>query len=753
MIGRILFSEILLFISAMVQAEEVNDTSKVIDLDEVVVVSQPKDGRLLRHQPLSSTVLTQREMQTLGVSDLSQLSQYVPSFSMPQYGSRLTSSMYIRGIGSRINNPAVGIYYDNIPLMSKAAFNHHFYHVDRVDVLRGPQSTLYGMNTEGGLVHIYSKNPMVYQGTDISMGIGTGLSSHAEIAHFHRPTDKFAFSAAAFWNGQRGFFKNQALDEWNDKLQETGGKMRFVYQPTKKLTLDLTADYQWTRQNAFPYGLYDEDANSVEDPSTTLMNGYKRQMVNTGLNISYKADGWLLSSTTSWQFLRDHMEMDQDYLPADFMHLTQIQKQQALTQELILRSHGQRKWHWTFGVFGSYQWLRTDAPVTFGPDMNAMTAARIMSMMPAYVQSMFTIWEIPDFNVTETFHTPSASLGAFHESTLSLTDRLDVTLGLRYEYSHVKIDYNTAGLVALHYAIPPLEETNRLTATIASDSKRSFSQLLPKVGATYRLDDSGSNIYATVSKGYRAGGYNIQMFSEIYQSEFMKKGKSLSQGDVSLSYTDEDYEAVDKTISYKPEESWNYEAGAHLNLLDSKLHADVAIYYMTIRNQQLSMMSPENNFGRIMVNAGKSHTMGCEMALRGRAFDDRLDWFCNVGAMKAKFDEYDTYNDNTIPFVPAYMFSLGGNYRIDRFLVGADLSGQGYTEWNEANTFGQKAYVLLGAHMGYDFGSCNVKLWGRNLTDTKYNTFAVESKAAGEALRFAQRGNPLQLGVDINIHI
>ena len=750
--GKLLFSGVLLFISAMVQAEEVNDTSKVFDLDEIVVVSQPKDGRLLRHQPLSSTVLTQCEMQTLGVSDLAQLSQYVPSFSMPQYGSRLTSSMYIRGIGSRINNPAVGIYYDNIPLMSKAAFNHHFYHVDRVDVLRGPQSTLYGMNTEGGLVHIYSKNPMVYQGTDIAMGIGTGLTSHAEIAHFHRPTEKFAFSAAAFWNGQRGFFKNQALDEWNDKLEEAGGKMRFVYQPTKKLTLDLTADYQWTRQNAFPYGLYDEDANSVEDPSTTVMNGYKRQMVNTGLNISYKANDWLLSSTTSWQYLRDHMEMDQDYLPADFMHLTQLQKQQALTQELILRSHGQRKWHWTFGVFGSYQWLRTDAPVTFGPEMNAMTAARIMSMMPAYVQTMFKIWEIPDFNVTETFHTPSASVGAFHESTVSLTDRLDVTLGLRYEYSQVKIDYNTAGLVALHYSIPPIDLTNRLTAVLENDSKRSFHQLLPKVGVTYRVDDSGSNIYATVSKGYRAGGYNIQMFSEIYQSEFMNKGKSLSQGDVTLSYTDEDYEAVDETISYKPEEPWNYEAGAHLNLLDGKLHADVAVYYMKIRNQQLSMMSPDNNFGRIMVNAGKSHTMGFEVALRGRAFDDRLDWFCNVGAVKAKFDEYDTYNDNTIPFVPACTFSLGGNYRIDRFLVGADLSGQGYTEWNEANTFGQKAYVLLGAHVGYDFGSCNVKLWGRNLTDTKYNTFAVESKAAGEALRFAQRGNPFQLGVDLNVH-
>ena len=719
MIGKLLFSGILLFASVMVQAEEVNDTSKVFDLDEIVVVSQPKDGRLLRHQPLSSTVLTQREMRTLGVSDLAQLSQYVPSFSMPQYGSRLTSSMYIRGIGSRINNPAVGIYYDNIPLMSKAAFNHHFYHIDRVDVLRGPQGTLYGMNTEGGLVHIYSKNPMVYQGTDISMGIGTGLTSHAEIAHFHRPSDKFAFSAAGFWNGQRGFFKNQALDEWNDKLQEAGGKMRFVYQPTRRLTLDLTADYQWTSQNAFPYGLYDYDANTVADPSTTLMNGYKRQMVNTGLNISYKTDNWLLNSTTSWQYLRDHMEMDQDYLPADFMHLTQIQKQQALTQELILRSHGQRKWHWTFGVFGSYQWLRTDAPVTFGP---------------------------------ETFHTPSASVGAFHESTLSLTDRLDVTIGLRYEYSKVKIDYNTAGLVALHYSIPPIDQTNRLTAVIANGSKRSFNQLLPKVGFTYRLDNSGSNIYATVSKGYRAGGYNIQMFSEIYQSEFMNKGKSLSTGDVTISYTDEDYAAVDETISYKPEESWNYEAGAHLNLLDGKLHADVAVYYMKIRNQQLSVMSPDNNFGRIMVNAGKSHTMGFEIALRGRAFDDQLDWFCNLGAVKAKFDEYDTYNNNTIPFVPATTFSLGGNYRINRFFVGGDLTGQGYTHWDEANTFGQKAYVLLGAHVGYDFGGCTVKLWGRNLTDAKYNTFAVESKAAGQPLRFAQRGNPLQLGIDLDLH-
>ena len=162
------------------EAVAVNDTSKVVDLDELVVIAQPKEQVRLRLQPVSSSVFGSEQLNQLNIRDLSQLSHYVPSFVMPSYGSRLTSSMYVRGIGSRVNSPAAGVYYDNIPLMSKAAFNNHFYMLDRVDVLRGPQGTLYGQNTEGGLVRVYSKNPMNYQGTDIRLGIGTGLYSDVE---------------------------------------------------------------------------------------------------------------------------------------------------------------------------------------------------------------------------------------------------------------------------------------------------------------------------------------------------------------------------------------------------------------------------------------------------------------------------------------------------------------------------------------------------------------------------------------------
>jgi len=187
--------------------------------------------------------------------------------------------------------------------------------------------------------------------------------------------------------------------------------------------------------------------------------------------------------------------------------------------------------------------------------------------------------------------------------------------------------------------------------------------------------------------------------------------------------------------------------------LEGKVKADFSFFYMQIRNQQLSMMMPGYNYGRVMVNAGKSHTLGMEMALRGSAFDNRFDWFANVSALNAVFDDYDTYSGNTVPFIPQAQFSLGGNWHIGNFTLGADLTGQGDTFWDEANTFSQTTYVLLGAHADYRFGAFTVSLWGRNLTNKHYNMFAIQSSATGQTMTFAQLGNPIHLGLDVNIHL
>ena len=766
--------------------EALTDSSKVVDLDEVVVVSQPKEQVRLRLQPVSSNVFGSEQLQQLNVRDLSQLSQYVPSFVMPSYGSRLTSSMYVRGIGSRINNPAVGVYYDNIPLMSKSAFNNHFYMLDRVDVLRGPQGTLYGQNTEGGLVRIYSKNPMNYQGTDVRLGIGTGLYSNVEVAHYHRPSEKLAFSVAGFYSGLKGFIDNQNFDKKNDLTNEAGGKLRLMYAPNKKLTFDWTADYQYVNQNGFGYGEMIKETGSQgdmefktkpEDPSTTIMNGYKRNMFTTGLNISYNTDKLLFTSTTSYQFLEDLMLMDQDYMAGDYLQLSQAQKMNALTQEFVLRNHDTSRWQHTTGLFGSYQWMRTDAPVYFGEGItapignaiaNAMKNSMIKGMLGRFMAQGMTAEQaqaaaeaaVAKMGVTMTaemavpglYHTPQMSLGLYHESNILITDRLKATVGLRLAHDWAKIEYDALAYMNMTGGTASATATYHLTSHVADNRSKSFTQLLPKFALTYTFDENIGNIYALVSKGYRAGGYNFQMFSDILQTDLNAHQQDAMRGDYDVEHTAADYDAIEETTQYKPEESWNYELGTHLNLFGGSTHLDLSFYYMQIRNQQLSIMEPNSNYGRIMVNAGKSHSCGVEATLRGKAFDNALDWGVTYAFTNAKFDEYDTYNDNYVPFVPQHTFSAMADYHFGNFTIGANLAGQGKTWWDEANTFSQKLYATLGAHADYDFGPVLVSLWGRNITNTNYNTFAIASSAVGGTHYFAQKANPIQVGADVRIH-
>ncbi|MBQ7717195.1 MAG: TonB-dependent receptor, partial [Prevotella sp.] len=291
-----------------------------------------------------------------------------------------------------------------------------------------------------------------------------------------------------------------------------------------------------------------------------------------------------------------------------------------------------------------------------------------------------------------------------------------------------------------------------------------FDQLLPKFGLTYKLN-GGSNIYATVTKGYRAGGFNFQMFSDILQTELQSSAQA-ARGELVIEHDEQAYDNIRETIAYKPETSWNYEVGSHLNLFNNQLQLDFAAYYMQIRNQQLSVFAGTYGFGRMMVNAGKSYSCGIEMSLRGKNLDNHLSWAVNYGITHATFKEYNdtidgqliSYKDNKVPFVPMHTFSGVADYRIDlsgtvkALTLGVNLHAMGKTYWDEANTYSQKLYAVLGAHAALDCGNVNINLWGRNLTGTKYNTFAFDSAATGTKLYFAQQGNPFQMGIDVNIH-
>ena len=227
------------------------------------------------------------------------------------------------------------------------------------------------------------------------------------------------------------------------------------------------------------------------------------------------------------------MVMDQDYLPEDYLRLEQRQKMNALTQELSLRSRGESVWNHASGVFFSKEWLKTNGPVYFGEAMNNMILGNMG--MP---QAMASILNISDNNVPGVFRTPQWNVGVYHESNISLFERLTLTLGLRYDYQKVAIEYNSQSMFTLSgkgtMMMPgpggqmmqiPIDFTSKFVSDFSGNTDKGYSELLPKFALTYDLG-SGSNVYAVVSKGFRAGGYNIQMFSDIFSSEQREIGKA-----------------------------------------------------------------------------------------------------------------------------------------------------------------------------------------------------------------------------------
>ncbi len=745
---------------AAIHENSIADTSKVFNLDEVFIVSQPKENKILRKQPIASSIFTSTQFAQLEIRDIHDLANYVPSLQMPSYGSRLTSTIYMRGIGSRVNNPAVGVYLDGMPILSKSAYNMHFYQIGRVDVLRGPQGTLYGMNTEGGLLRLYSKNPMTYKGTDIKLSIGNKLYRNAEVATYNKINEKTAISVAAFYSGQNGFFRNTTTGKHADLYNETGGRLRLVKMLSDKWDIDWMTDYQYINQNGFAYGEYDINSDVTASPKSNRESSYRRNMLNSVMNLKYTSSETTINSTTSYQFLKDKMHMDQDYTSLDYMHLLQEQLQNGITQEFTVK-HNNRKWNYTTGAFCSYQWQHTDAPVFFDSDFKSNLANTIESAAHGFIKV-----DGIDMSVPGLFHTPQFNIGVFHESSLDITEKLVMIIGLRYDYSHSKIEYSTSAEMSMSVSAMGQSMSSTIRSILNNSQCNSFNQVLPKLGFTWKINN-GSNIYALVNKGYRSGGYNIQMFSDILQSELQANRKAAMAGNYDVPHSNEDYANINSTISYKPEFSWNYELGAHLNLFGNSVHADISTYYIKIRNQQLSVMADKYGYGRMMINTGRSHSCGFEAAVSGKAIDNRLSWNATYNYTRSIFDNYTEnngdntkdYSKNDIPYIPKHTMSIAANWTvpfkhnyIKSVVIGANTTAQGKTYWDEANTFCQNFYAIVGAHADINLKNMSISLWGRNITATKYNTFAFKNSATGKTMYLAQRGMPMQVGVDMNFH-
>lgn len=757
------------------------DSTRLIDIEELVIIATPKENNRLRQQPLSATSFSQDDMRNKGISSVKTMNGLVPNLFIPDYGSKLTTSVYVRGIGSRINTPAVGLYVDNIPFIDKSAFDFNYSDIERIDILRGPQGTLYGRNTMGGLIRVFTKSPFTYQGTDVNLSAATYNNYKASVSHYHRISNKFAFSANFFYEYDGGFYENTARN--NEKVEEgseAGGRFRAIFLPNDHLKLDFTLNYEYLNQGGYPYAYTgitegEEDRKDyIEKISYNHKSGYKRNLLNTGLNLEHQAENFILNSVTGFQYLKDQMDLDQDFTEKDIYTMVQKQDSKTISEELVLKSKPGRRWQWTTGVSGFYQDLKTEAPVTFRED-------GVSSLIEGNVNDIFKkIKEekpmMPDMNLDITdnnlliggnFKSPMLSTGVYHQTTINdvIIEGLSLTAGLRMEYEKYWLDYNSNANINFDYtiAVMPmpfkgLNSSPKVNGNISHD----YIQLLPKFALQYNFDKK-NNLYASVSKGYRSGGYNIQMFSEIVQGEMINGMIAVldekTHGMVSQMGGDKipHYEFnIQETTLYKPEYSWNYEVGAHLTLCDGKLQTDLAAFYMDTHDQQISRFA-QSGLGRVTVNAGKSRSLGAEVAVNAQ-ITDVFGVNANYGFTHATFTDYVVsdevnYNGKYVPFVPKHTFGVGAQYRIplknskllDNITINANYRGAGRIYWTESNEVSQAVYGTLNGRINLNKGNGQIGLWINNALNTKYQTIYFETMDRG----FEQTGRPLQVGIDL----
>lgn len=716
------------------------ESDSTIHIGEVAVTAI-KQGLDLRLQPVAATIVGRSEAERLGILTMKDVSEIAPNFYIPPYGTRMTSSIYVRGLGARIDQPVVGLNVDNVPFLNKDSYDFDLFDIERIEVIRGPQSTLYGRNTMGGQINIYTLSPLHYSGTRAMLSAATHSQFKAGLSHYRRLRHNLAMGVSAFANYSGGFFTNEASGQKADREKSGSLRWRTEWLVTPRVKLSNVAAVSLSRQNGYPYKWAETDRVAYNDSCH-----YRRTSFSDGLTIGYDAGSWTLASITSLQYIDDCMGLDQDFRTVDYFTLIQDRREWTVTQDFVARSRKGGRYEWLAGLFGFSRHTSMDAPVTFKQDgIDNLILLHRNEMNPHYPIK----WDDPEFVLGSNFSYPVYGFAAYHQSTLR-EGRWTFSAALRLDYEHAALRYRSTANTS--YTIldntlpghdPVVFDRREIDIDDRGRLSSNFLELLPKVNVSFRLPmPSASEVYVSFGKGYKSGGYNTQMFSDVLQQRIM-----------GLMGMAEKYD-VDDIVRYRPEKSWNYEAGAHITCADGRVGCDLAAFIIDIRDQQLTMFPDGTTTGRITTNAGRSRSAGFETAIR---YNPSRQWLvtASYGMTDARFRRFwngrEDFRGKRIPYAPANTLFASATFRtpvdglLDMLTANINCRGIGPVYWDEANSERQRFYALLGASLSLRRDWWSIDLWAENITDTRYKLFQFVSVSE----KFYQSGIPFQAGVTV----
>lgn len=716
-----------------------------------VVTSSVKRESFFSDIPGVSTFLM-RKIEERGIASPKNLSAVVPGLNIPDYGTSMTSTIYVRGLGSRMDNPVIGLYVDDVPIIDKNCYDFSFTDIRRIDFLHGPQGTLYGRNSMLGVLSVETLSPTAYQGTRGIIEYGSASTLSAKLSAY-----KGRFGLTAAYGHTDGFFINE-YDGSNCGLSDSfSARARFVG-GVGKASLDNILTVSYIDQTGYPYRKL--MAGELLPVDYNDKSGYRRFFLMDGFRLKTEWRNWKISSVTSFQTLFDSMDMDQDFTPKSMFTLNQIQEQVAFTQEFIFKPKTHAVW-WDSqtGLFAMVKLNKMSAPVRFLKDgIKLLILDNANSGIPQELGRLNIQEE--NFLIYSDFDIALGNVAAYHESYFN-TGRWTFTAGLRLDLEASRMRYDSGS--DIHFIVSPaMSEYIPFSTKVDGTETVRYAQLQPKLSVSYdatseRMRSKGLNmsLLASVSEGYRSGGFNTQIFSDVLQRKMML-GMMESLG----VHLDGKGDLSTDGLTYKPEICLNYEIGGKFRMRSAGhiLESFFTAYRVDCRNQQMTVFPYGNGTGRMMANAGRSRSLGVEAEASWMWKGLSVSFAGSL--MDARFVDYDDgrndWSGNRIPYSPESTLYLRCGYKFltrGRFLrsvsLNADINRSGRIYWNEAGDISQSPYSLIGADVRLTTSKAELWLRGQNLTGTEHSVFYF--KSVGNS--FFQAGKPRRFTIGLSINL
>jgi iron complex outermembrane receptor protein len=681
-----------------------------IELDDIVVTAQKEEANI-QSVPFSISALSGKKINEYRIWNSKDITAITPNLYSANPGDNRNVTS-IRGITSSSYDPAVATYIDGVNQFTLDTYIAPLFDVERIEVLRGPQGTLYGRNAMGGVINIITKQPTNTLRSFVEASVGSA-GQQRYIVGVRGPVvaDKLFFGISGMFDGANGFYTNDVDNSNFDKRKSYTGNYYLRWNISNDWSMTLNAKHHHNRNNgsfalnSSPQEAFEKPFHLTQNARTTLVDN----SVNASLLVSHTGSSLYFSSLTTAQSNHRYYDdpIDGDFSEADIITIInnygkKWNNVKVFTQEFKLSSpiNSSSPFKWTAGTYLFMQDSPNKQTTHFGENGDLYGAQ-------------------PNTSIVNTIKAESKGIAFFGQATYSFAKKVDLTFGLRYDYE--RKNQSVHGDYLMDPSPEPVFETQPDTSATVS-----FNAISPRLSATWHITEN-HHAYVVGSRGFRTGGLT-QLSSDPSQPPL---------------------------YAYKPEYSGNVEVGIKNNFLDNKVKLNAALFYLKVVDAQIPTLVLPDAF-TITKNAGELTSQGLELEASATPFKKwQIDY--NLGFTDATYsmlvlpsggDEINLEGNRQI-FTPAVTSMLAlqfsqplSSWQSLKFVARGEWFYLGEQYFDLANTIRQAPYSLLNTRFGVVANSFEVMFWGRNLTDQTYISYAYDF--GGSHL-----GDPFNYGVSV----